>query len=78
MKTMYLDYSNPYLQKALDLIMRDCWKDMEEDDFESDFKYFYSDHCLVNTHRNEIYVLRIDPNSPDAVYRFFYDRLNEK
>lgn len=51
---------------------------MEDDDFESDFKFFYSDHCLVNTHRNEIYVLRIDPNSPDAVYRFFYDRLNEK
>ena len=31
---MNIDYSNPVLSRALDLIMRDCWKDMEWDDME--------------------------------------------
>lgn len=32
---MKIDYSNPVLSHVLDLIMRDCWKDMEWDDMEA-------------------------------------------
>ena len=61
---MYLDYSNPYFKKALDLIMRDCWRDMEEDDFEAiadrcDCEWHNGASKFVLTHKSWDFVLKI-------------------
>lgn len=79
---MKIDYSNPILSHLLDLIMCDCWKDMEWDDMEAiadraGCKFNIGVSKCVFSHKSWDFVLKIPYYGEGASIDYCHKEFND-